>query len=134
MNRLSNDTELLRQGMAQSEFNDNAATIFRLDNLKKQANIARGLYSMEGLLFHLASIKGMELELAGKIDDNEKELLKEHVIVEIPIMNSRNMNYIYLWKRRLEKYERTVRELLQAKGLGITAKKEDDPRKAILGA
>lgn len=128
----ANDTEMLRRGEAMTEYNDNASTIYRLDTLKRQANMARMIYTFEGLMLHLAAIKGMEQELAGKLDDREIEALDKKRVSEIMPSQSKNVSYIFGWRRRLEGYEQHIRELLQKKGLGVTAKKESDPRKAIL--
>lgn len=127
-----NDTELLQHGEATTEYNDNASTIYRLNDLKRQANIARTLYNYEGLIIHLSAIKGMELELAGKLKDDEVADLEKVKIREIPMNRSTSNTMTWAWKRKLEEYEHHVRSLLQAKGLGVTAKKESDPRKAIL--
>ena len=131
--RRNNDTELIQRGEAGTEFNDNASTIFRLDQLKRQANMARAMYNYEGLIMHMSAIRGMEQELAGKLTEKEIESIERVTIKGIPVQRSLGNNTIYKTKDRLEQYELVVRELLQKKGMGVTAKVSKDPAKAILG-
>jgi len=124
-------TELIRGGDAQTEYNSNLTTIMRLDTIYRTIMQVRGVKNIEAMELWLVLVHELHGYLEGlmtteEILDLEKVEIK-NLARNITVTNAVLSNYYH----RIDKYYRRVRYYLQLKGLGVTAKIEDDPRKVI---
>lgn len=129
--RRPSHTELIREGEAQTEFNSNQLTIFRIDSWDRECAMARQLFNLEGLTAWLEIIKMMDSQLEGLLDKEERADLGTFRITYLR-SQQQSTAYIYHVHKKLDAYHRRVRFYIQIKGLGVSAKEVDDISTAIL--
>lgn len=126
------DVDLFKRGEATTEYNSNERIIFRIDENIRRINAAKYLMTPQGLEYWLIGIQQLELELSGALKPEEEKELGEVRVERLHVSQNSAIQMVLLQRRKLEKYERTVRKLLLGIGLGFTAKKQDDPAHAMM--
>lgn len=123
---------MIRDGTATTEYNSNQLTVFRLNDIINRCNMFKKMMSVEGLQWWLIEVQNLDAELTGLLTDAEDKDLETLRIRQLKPNPNNNMQFILLQRRRIQTYENGVRRYIQYKGLGVTAKIEDDPGKVMM--
>ena len=133
MSHLDKPTMQIRDGDSQTAFNMDLLTTIDIDNNVKLIGNVRGIHTFEGLQIYQTAVDNLDHVVRSILNDQEKiDLAKYRVNPLIQGSTTRSVPFIMNTHKKIDKWETKVREFIQLKGLGVTAKMEDDPRKAIL--
>jgi len=125
-------TLMIQSGTATTEFNSNSLTVFRIDEIIKRCNMFRKMLTFDGLQYWLIEVQNLDAELTGILSTKEDEALAALRVTQLyPSQNKDTIGYVMLQRKKIDAYERAVRRFIQLKGLGVTAKIEQDPFKIM---
>lgn len=128
------NTDLLRKGEAQAEYNSNLTTIMRIDDLKRKIDNEVPLIvdSFDGIKLWLRFVHSLDKEVSPLLNEAEEKDLSLYRIKELINIRNPSSSILSRLRLRVNNYERRVRHYIQIKGLGVTAKISSDPGRAIL--
>lgn len=124
-------TDMIQRDEASTEYNSNQLTVFRIDAIIQRCNMFKKVLNLEGLQYWLIEVQSLDAELEGLLKKEQEEEIAKLRVQQIRQTNTQSPQFIMLQRKKIESYERVVRKFLQFKGLGVTAKIEDDPSHAM---